>query len=167
MTSNIGSHLIMEAFENVSEKNIEAANEKAKVEVMNLLRQTIRPEFLNRVDEVIVFDKLSRDEVHEIVDLMVARDQRQMAAQGFNLEFTDAARDVLADKGYDPELGARPLRRAIQQHVEDPLSERILWKEFAPGATVLVDAEDGEIVFRSEEGIEPPQVELAGSGSEG
>ena len=167
MTSNLGTRNLNKVSVGFGPADYAVGYEKLKDKLLSELKAHFRPEFLNRVDEVIVFDKLSRDEVHEIVDLMVARDQRQMAAQGFNLEFTDAARDVLADKGYDPELGARPLRRAIQQHVEDPLSERILWKEFAPGATVLVDAEDGEIVFRSEEGIEPPQVELAGSGSEG
>jgi ATP-dependent Clp protease ATP-binding subunit ClpC len=80
------------------------------------------------------------------------------------LELTPAAKVMLADKGYDPTLGARPLRRAIQQFIEDPLSERILWKEFRVGETIVVDVADGEIVFRAIEGLQPPPVELAGAG---
>ena len=91
----------------------------------------------------------------------------QLEGQGINLELTQAAKELLARKGYDPTLGARPLRRAIQRLVEDPLSERILWKEFRAGETVVVDVEDDAITFRAIEGIEPPSVELAGSGSEG
>ncbi|HAM03300.1 MAG TPA: NDP-hexose 4-ketoreductase, partial [Acidimicrobiaceae bacterium] len=123
-----------------------------------------RPEFLNRIDEVIVFHELSTDEIVEIVDLMTKRVAEQLEGQGIGLELTPAAKSFLADKGYDPTLGARPLRRAIQQYVEDPLSERILWKEFRVGETVVVDVEDGEVVFRSIQGLEPPPVELAGAG---
>jgi ATP-dependent Clp protease ATP-binding subunit ClpC len=88
----------------------------------------------------------------------------QLESQGLSLELTPAAKDLLARKGYDPTLGARPLRRAIQRMVEDTLSERILWKEFRAGETVIVDAEGDEVVFRSIEGIEPPPVELAETG---
>jgi ATP-dependent Clp protease ATP-binding subunit ClpC len=131
---------------------------------MEALKAHFRPEFLNRIDEVIVFHELSREEVTEIVDLMIKRLREQLEGQGLGLELTLAAKEVLADKGYDPTLGARPLRRAIQQMVEDPLSERILWKEFRVGETVIVDVEDNEIVFRSVEGFEPPPMELAGTG---
>src|SRR5205807_5557123 len=103
--------------------------------------------FLNRIDETIVFHELSREEVTSIVDLMMRRVRDQLESQGLGLELTDSAKDLLAAKGYDPSLGARPLRRAIQRMVEDPLSERILWKEFAAGLTIIVDGEDGEIVF--------------------
>ena len=89
----------------------------------------------------------------------------KLEGQGLGLELTQEAKYLLADKGYDQSLGARPLRRAIQRMVEDPLSEKILWKEFHAGQTIVVDAEDGEIVFRQVEGIEPPPVELAGSGT--
>ncbi|HMC52275.1 MAG TPA: NDP-hexose 4-ketoreductase, partial [Acidimicrobiales bacterium] len=119
----------------------------------------------NRIDEVIVFHELSKEEVTQIVELMVRRIRDQLEGQGLGLELTRAAEELLAEKGYDPTLGARPLRRSIQQMVEDPLSERILWKEFHVGETIIVDAENGEIVFRSIEGIEPPSVELAGTGS--
>ena len=94
---------------------------------------------------------------------MIKRVQTQLESQGLGLELTDAAKDLLADKGYDPTLGARPLRRAIQRHVEDALCEKILWKEFHAGEIIVVDAEEDEIVFRAIEGLEPPPMELAGS----
>ena len=99
-----------------------------------------------------------------VVDLMMRRVREQLEAQGLGLELTDGAKNLLAAKGYDPSLGARPLRRAIQRMVEDPLSERILWKEFGAGLTIIVDAENDEVVFRSIESIEPPPVELAETG---
>ena len=134
---------------------------------MEELKRSFRPEFLNRIDEVIVFNELSQPEVTEIVDLMIKRVTEQLEGQGLGLELTPDAKLMLAKKGYDPQLGARPLRRAIQRHVEDPLSEKILWKEFHAGESVKVDAEGDEIVFRAIEGVEPPPVELAGSGQEG
>ncbi len=137
-----------------------------KSKVHDALKAHFRPEFLNRIDEVIVFHELSKHEVVEIVDLMIRRVGEQLETQGLGLELTPAAKSLLADKGYDPTLGARPLRRAIQQFVEDPLSERILWKEFRVGETIIVDVEDGEIVFRTVEGLEPPPVELAGAGAD-
>src|SRR5206468_3113141 len=129
------------------------------------LKRHFRPEFLNRIDEVIVFAELTQAEVTEIVDLMVKRLQDQLESQGLGLELTPEAKLLLARVGYDPQLGARPLRRAIQRHLEDALSEKILWKEFHAGETVVADAVGDEIVFRSVEGVEPPPVELAGSGS--
>jgi ATP-dependent Clp protease ATP-binding subunit ClpC len=116
---------------------------------------------------VIVFNELTKEEVTEIVDLLIKRVQDQLEGQGLGLELTTEAKLALAAKGYDPSLGARPLRRAIQRFIEDPLSEKILWKEFHAGETIVVDTLDDEIVFRAIEGIEPPPVELAGSGSEG
>ena len=144
---------------------------KAKVD--EALKAHFRPEFLNRIDEVIVFHELSRAEVTEIVDLLMSRTVKQLSDQGIGLELTPAARTLLAEKGYDPQLGARPLRRAIQQLVEDPLSERILWKEFRVGETIVVDVEespiDGEgpqLSFTAIEGIQPPPLELAGAGAD-
>jgi ATP-dependent Clp protease ATP-binding subunit ClpC len=116
---------------------------------------------------VIVFNELTKEEVTEIVDLLIKRVQGQLEGQGLGLELTTDAKLLLATKGYDPALGARPLRRAIQRMIEDPLSEKILWKEFHAGETIMADALDDEIVFRTIEAIEPPPVELAGSGSEG
>src|SRR5262249_13961054 len=129
------------------------------------LKRHFRPEFLNRLDEIIVFHELSPEEVTEIVDLLIKRVQTQLESQGLGFELTQPAKLLLAKKGYDPALGARPLRRSIQRMVEDPLSEKILWKEFHAGETIVVDAEADEIVFRAIEGVEPPPVELAGSES--
>ncbi len=146
--------------------------EKMKEKVNDALKQHFRPEFLNRIDETIVFHELSKDEVTEIVDLMIKRTAVQLEGQGIGIEVTPAAKYHLADKGYDPTLGARPLRRAIQRLVEDPMSERLLHKEFRAGEIVVVDVEDdpestkGEkrIAFRTIEGFVPPTPELAEAG---
>ena len=102
-----------------------------------------RPEFLNRIDDTIVFHELTREEVIAIADLFITRLRDQLAVQGLGLELSAGAQGFLAEKGYDPELGARPLRRAIQQYVEDVLSEKILFKEFHAGQTIVIDAADG------------------------
>ena len=143
-----------------------------KEKVNDALKQHFRPEFLNRIDEVIVFHELTKEEVTQIVDLMIKRVRTQLESQGLGLELTPEAKLHLADRGYDPTLGARPLRRAIQRLVEDPLSERLLYKEFRAGQVVIVDVEDdpdspsGEkrIVFRAVEGATPPPAEPVGSG---
>jgi ATP-dependent Clp protease ATP-binding subunit ClpC len=122
--------------------------ERMKDKVHEELKRNFRPEFLNRVDEVIVFHELSREEVTQIVDLMIRRVREQLESQGLGLELTSAAKGTLAEKGYDPTLGARPLRRAIQRLVEDPLSDRILRKGFRAGETVVVDAENHEVTLR-------------------
>jgi len=142
-----------------------------KEKVNDALKQHFRPEFLNRIDEVIVFHELSKAEVTLIVDLMIKRVSVQLESQGIGIELTEVAKLHLAEIGYDPTLGARPLRRAIQRYVEDPLSERLLWKEFRAGEKIIVDAEpDPEspgntrhITFRSVEGFLPPTSELAGT----
>ncbi len=164
MTSNLGTADLRKAAVGFQKTSEALTYEKMKDRVNEALKQHFRPEFLNRIDETIVFHELTREEVTRIVDLMIRRVREQLEGQGLNLELTPAAKDLLARRGYDPTLGARPLRRAIQRSVEDPLSERILWKEFRAGETVIVDAEGEEIVFRSIEGIEPPPVELAEAG---
>ncbi|MFM7270643.1 MAG: ATP-dependent Clp protease ATP-binding subunit, partial [Actinomycetes bacterium] len=167
MTSNLGTSDLRKTGVGFAKADDAVTYERMKSKVTEELKRHFRPEFLNRIDEVIVFGELSRDEVHSIVDLLIKRVQMQLQGQGITLDLTDAARDLLTAKGYDPTLGARPLRRAIQRLVEDPLSEKLLWKEIHGGEAILVDAEGEEIVFRSIEGVEPPPVELAGSGSEG
>ncbi len=167
MTSNLGTADLRKAAIGFAKADEAVTYEKMKEKVHEELKRNFRPEFLNRIDEVIVFHELSRAEVTQIVDLMIRRVREQLESQGLALELTGPAKDALAKKGYDPTLGARPLRRAIQRLVEDPLSERILWKEFRAGETVVVDAEGDEVVFRSIEGIEPPPVEPVTSGSEG
>ncbi len=167
MTSNLGTADLRKAAIGFAKADEAVTYEKMKEKVHEELKRNFRPEFLNRIDEVIVFHELSRAEVTQIVDLMIRRVREQLESQGLALELTGPAKDALAKRGYDPTLGARPLRRAIQRLVEDPLSERILWKEFRAGETVVVDADEDEVVFRSIEGIEPPPVEPVTSGSEG
>src|SRR5947207_2376648 len=167
MTSNLGTADLRKTAVGFGKADSAVTYEKMKEKVHEDLKRSFRPEFLNRIDEVIVFNELTREEVTEIVDLLIKRVVEQLESQGLGLELTTDAKLLLAAKGYDPALGARPLRRAIQRMIEDPLSEKILWKEFHAGETIVVDALGDEIVFRAIEGIEPPPVELAGSGSEG
>ena len=163
MTSNLGTADLRKTAIGFGKADDAVTYEKMKDKVTEELKRNFRPEFLNRIDEVIVFNELSLEEVTQIVDLEIKRVQDQLESQGIGLELTHEAKLWLAGKGYDPALGARPLRRAIQRHVEDALSEKILWKEFHAGETIVVDALDDEIVFRAVEGFEPPSVELAGS----
>ena len=116
-------------------------------QVMEELRRTFRPEFLNRLDEVIVFRPLTTDQIKKIVGVLIERVRRELRGQNMDLDVTEAAKDVLAREGYDPTFGARPLRRAIQRLVEDPLSDGLLRGEFHAGDTVVVNAVDKAIVF--------------------
>ncbi|HEX2629630.1 MAG TPA: ATP-dependent chaperone ClpB [Chitinophagaceae bacterium] len=150
MTSNIGSSLIMDAFENVTEKNVESATEKAKIDVMNLLRQTIRPEFLNRVDEIIMFQPLLKKEITGIVRIQLEGLKRMVAQSGIQLQFSDYALEFLADQGFDPQFGARPLKRLIQKEIVNQLSKRILAGDIDKSRPVLVDVFDNTVVFRNE-----------------
>ena len=145
MTSNLGTADLRKSNIGFAKTSEAVTYERMKAKVDEALKAHFRPEFLNRIDEVIVFHELSRAEVTEIVDLLMSRTVKQLSDQGIGLELTPAARALLAEKGYDPQLGARPLRRAIQQLVEDPLSERILWKEFRVGETIVVDVEESPI----------------------
>ncbi|GAA0931246.1 hypothetical protein GCM10009557_94500 [Virgisporangium ochraceum] len=126
-----------------------APYEAMKRKVDDALKQNFRPEFLNRIDDTIVFRQLEEDQILAIVDLMVARVEGQLRNRDMGLELTPAAKLFLARKGYDPVLGARPLRRAIQREIEDALSERILFNEVRPGQLVVVDADGDGLVFRS------------------
>jgi ATP-dependent Clp protease ATP-binding subunit ClpC len=135
---------------------------------MEELKRYFRPEFLNRIDEIIVFHELTLDEVKLIVDLMLVRVRQQLMAAGLDLVLTDDAKAYLGTKGYDPELGARPLRRAIQRMLEDPLSEKVLLGDFKTGTTIVVglDEENGELTMEAVEASETPDVppvEMAGS----
>jgi len=163
MTSNLGTADLRKANVGFSKVDEAVSYERMKEKVTDALKAHFRPEFLNRIDDTIVFHELSVAEVTDIVDLLIARTAKQLMAQGLGIELTDAAKSMLARKGYDPTLGARPLRRAIQRYVEDALSERILYKEFHAGEIIIVDAdeEEDEIIFRSIEGFEPPPVEMA------
>ena len=169
MTSNLGTADLRKANVGFGTNDGAVTYERMKEKVNDALKAHFRPEFLNRIDDTIVFHELSKDEVIQIVDLMIKRLTVQLQGQGLGLELTDAAKIKLADDGYDPTMGARPLRRAIQRLVEDPMSERLLWKEFRAGQIILVDAEvdpespKGEtvITFTPRDGFEPPSLEMA------
>jgi len=150
MTSNMGSDIIQENFEKVTEKNKDEVVEKTKVEVMLLLKQTIRPEFLNRIDEVIMFQPLMKKEIKGIIKIQLDSLKRLVAQTGINLQFGDYALDYLAENGYDPQLGARPLKRLIQKEIVNQLSKKILAGDVDKTKPVLVDVFDGVVVFRNE-----------------
>lgn len=150
MTSNIGSHLIQEAFEGVREDDLYRAEEKAKVEVMNLLRATIRPEFLNRVDEILMFHPLLRKDIKGIIRIQLAQLQQLLLQSGIQVSFTEYAVDYLAEHGFDPQLGARPLKRLIQKEIVNKLSRQLIAGEVDKSRRVLIDVFDGLVVFRNE-----------------
>ena len=150
MTSNIGSTIIQDAFENVNEHNVESVTEKAKIEVMNLLRQTIRPEFLNRVDDIIMFRPLLKNEIKGIVNIQLNGLKQLIAPTGIQLSFSDYVIDYLAENGFDPQFGARPLKRLIQKEIVNALSKKILAGDIDKSHPVLIDVFDGVVVFRNE-----------------
>jgi ATP-dependent Clp protease ATP-binding subunit ClpB len=150
MTSNIGSHIIQEAFDGVTEKNVIEKTEQSKVEVMALLKQTIRPEFLNRVDEIIMFSPLLQKQMAGIVKIQLNNLKLLVQENGMQIEFSDYLVDYLADQGFDIQLGARPLKRLIQKMVVNDLSKKILSGEIDKSKKVMVDIFDGLVVFRNE-----------------
>ena len=155
MTTNLGSKDIGKSVATGFQSTESGAMdyEEMKAHVNRELKQHFRPEFLNRVDDLIVFPQLSKPEVRQIVDLMIARLDKRLVEQNLSIELTDAAKELLADRGFDPVLGARPLRRAVQRDIEDALSEKILFGEIASGSHILVDAQGegllGEFTFTS------------------
>lgn len=146
MTTNLGTRDINRGVLTGFQAHGELATdyERMKGKVSEELKRQFRPEFLNRVDEVIVFPPLEREQIREIVTLLIARLEERMKDQGMALELTQAAQDLLAERGYDPVLGARPLRRVIQRDIEDQLSERILFGEIAEGMTVTIDVAESD-----------------------
>jgi len=146
MTTNLGSRDVSKG-QNLGfapDDNEVTAYEQMKGKVQQELKQHFRPEFLNRIDDVIVFHQLSKNEIVEIVDLMIAGLEKRLMDMDMDIELTTAAKDLLAERGYDPQLGARPLRRTIQRELEDPLSEKMLFGELLPGSIVVVDVEGEE-----------------------
>ncbi|HUE95037.1 MAG TPA: ATP-dependent Clp protease ATP-binding subunit, partial [Longimicrobiaceae bacterium] len=169
MTSNLGTrNLGAQAMGFAAKADEGDTYTRMKEQVNEELKRHFRPEFLNRIDEVLVFHQLTREQVKEIVDLMMRRVKDQLRSKDLDLELTEDAKLWLAQKGYDAQLGARPLRRTIQRFVEDALSEKILWNEFHAGQLIVADVEDDAIVFRAVDSPpDAPPVELAGSGGEG
>jgi ATP-dependent Clp protease ATP-binding subunit ClpB len=150
MTSNMGSHIIQENFEKVTEKNKDAVVDKTKIEVMNLLRQTIRPEFLNRIDEVIMFQPLMKNDIKGIITIQLKQLQKMLKQQDITLEFTDYALDYLVENGFDPQFGARPLKRLIQKEIINLLSKKIIAGDIHKDKPIVVDVFDGLVVLRNE-----------------
>jgi ATP-dependent Clp protease ATP-binding subunit ClpB len=150
MTSNMGSDIIQENFENVNENNIETVVEKTRDQVINLLKQTIRPEFLNRIDEIIMFQPLLKNEIRGIIRIQLEQLKKLVFQSGIQLEFSDYLIDFLAENGYDPQFGARPLKRLIQKEIVNKLSKKLLAGDIDKTSPVLIDAFDGNVVFRNE-----------------
>ena len=149
MTSNIGAHLIQENFENLDVSKLDQVTEKSKIDVLGLLKQTVRPEFLNRIDEVIMFTPLNKKEVTQIVELQLHMLVKMLSEKGIIMTWTDDALISLAKQGFDPQFGARPIKRVIQRKVLNELSREILSGKIADNSTILLDAFDDQIVFRN------------------
>ena len=149
MTSNMGSHIIQEKFENIK-GDIYATMELAKTEVLGLLKQTVRPEFINRIDDIVLFTPLSEDDIHSIVKLQLNMVQKMIATQEITMDATEEAITYLAEKGYQPEFGARPVKRVIQKEVLNQLSKDILAGKVTTDSMILLDAFDDQLVFRNQ-----------------
>ncbi len=151
MTSNMGSHIIQERFE--ATKDINSAMEVAKIDVLALLKQTVRPEFLNRIDDTIMFTPLSKENIKEIVGLQLKDVTKMIAQQGITFDATEQAIVYLAEKGYNLEYGARPVKRVIQKEVLNELSKEILAGKVTTDSIILLDAFDGKLVFRNQDNL--------------
>ncbi len=149
MTSNIGSHLIQETFENLNDENKEELVEEAKNKVFELLKKSIRPEFLNRIDETIMFLPLSKDDIKGIVEIQFGKIQKMLEQQGFKLEITEAAAQWIGEKGYSPQFGARPVKRVLQKYVLNELSKQILAETVSKEHPIIIDVENGNLVFKN------------------
>ncbi|MCD6010885.1 MAG: ATP-dependent chaperone ClpB [Flavipsychrobacter sp.] len=150
MTSNMGSHIIQENFADLKDKDIDNIVDATKEQVMEVLRQSLRPEFLNRIDDVIMFRPLMKKEIKGIIRIQLELLQKQLLTQGINLQFTDYALDYLAGRGFDPQYGARPLKRVIQKDIINLLSKKIIGGEIDKSKPVLIDVFDGVVVMRNE-----------------
>jgi ATP-dependent Clp protease ATP-binding subunit ClpC len=167
MTSNLGTAELQKKAIGFALESDELSYNQMREKVMDALKRHFRPEFLNRVDEVIVFHQLTMEEVKAIVDLLLRRVRTQLESQALDMALTEDAKVLLAEKGFDPQLGARPLRRAIQRLLEDPLSEKVLHKEFPAGVTILIDIDSSDpkhLNFVALETPDQPPVELADQG---
>ena len=152
MTSNVGARLITDKQKSLGFKQKDESSgnqEDIKSLVLGELRQVFRPEFLNRVDDIIVFNKLTQDEIRQIASKMLSTLSKRLEAMEIKITFTDEAVSAVADKGFDDNYGARPLRRAIQSEIEDALSEQMLDGKIAEGAEVVCDYKDGKFTFET------------------
>ena len=156
MTSNLGSSAIQQHFENV--KDIDSAMEAAKIDVLALLKQSVRPEFLNRIDDTVMFTPLTKDNIKAIVGLQIKSIKKMISQQGITFDATPEAVEYLADKGYNPEYGARPVKRVIQKEVLNALSKEILSGKVTTDSIILLDAFNDELVFRNESELSPKKL---------
>jgi ATP-dependent Clp protease ATP-binding subunit ClpC len=161
MTSNLGTEYVNKGGTLGFLGSIENGDQGNREKIEKALKGTFRPEFLNRIDEIIVFSSLSREDMQQIVDLQMQDIQTRLSEHGLQVELTHEAKEWLAGQGYDPAFGARPLKRALQKHVESPLSISLLSGQFKLGDTVLVAIEDDDVVFKKKEGIEVPKLDNA------
>jgi ATP-dependent Clp protease ATP-binding subunit ClpB len=141
MTSNLGSREMQEVSDD--EKQVREA-------VIQILREHFKPEFLNRIDDIVIFRRLSREQIAQIIDVQLERLRAMLHERNISLELKDSARELLAREGYDPNFGARPLKRAIQTLIQNPLAMKLLRGEILPGQTIIVSARDGEMKFTTE-----------------
>ncbi|RHJ90518.1 ATP-dependent chaperone ClpB [Parabacteroides bouchesdurhonensis] len=149
MTSNMGSSLIRENFEKITPENHEKVVDETKIQVLELLKKTIRPEFLNRIDEIIMFTPLNEEEIRQIVTLQLEGVKKMLAQNGIALDFTDAALAFISEKGYDPQFGARPVKRVIQKYVLNELSKEILGQKVNKDHPIMIDREGDALVFKN------------------
>ena len=149
MTSNLGSAYIQSQFEKMNDENRDVITEETKKEVMSMLKKTIRPEFLNRIDETIMFLPLDKEQIEQIVMLQINGIKRMLSENGVDLQMTDAAVQFLASTGYDPEFGARPVKRAIQRYLLNDLSRKLLAQEVDRNKPILVDAAGDGLIFKN------------------
>ncbi len=149
MTSNLGSQYIQQKFEGINESNRQQIIEETKTDVLEMLKKTIRPEFLNRIDETIMFLPLTKSEIADVVRLQISSVQKMLQPQGFEIKVTDAAIDFLANVGYDPEFGARPVKRAVQRYILNDLSKKILSEEVSREQPIVVDANADRLIFKN------------------
>jgi ATP-dependent Clp protease ATP-binding subunit ClpB len=149
MTSNIGSHIIQENLENVTEKNRDKVYDSTKKQVFELLKKTIRPEFLNRIDEIIMFKPLTNDEIRTVVELQLGIIQKMLEKSGIRIKATKNAIQFIATMGFDPQFGARPIKRVIQKTLLNELSKMILEGKVHNDEEIVVDEKEGKMVFRN------------------
>ena len=148
MTSNLGSSYIQSQFEKINDQNHDQVVEETKAEVMNMLKKTIRPEFLNRLDEIIMFKPLTKENLSGIIDILMEGLKKRLADKTLRLEVTDAAKSLIIERGFDPIYGARPLKRYLQSAAETLIAKEILRGDLAAGSTLVLDAENGELSCR-------------------
>lgn len=149
MTSNLGSQYIQERFADLNDGNRDQMVSDTRQHVMMMLKKTIRPEFLNRIDDIIMFLPLTQLQIAQVVTLQMNRVKTMLSPQGFDLQWTDAAIEWLANVGYDPEFGARPVKRAIQDNVLNELSKRLLAEQVVREKPIVIDAADDKLIFRN------------------